>query len=90
VSCLTTANASQPVAAANPARKALYIENPTTAAEPLYVNFTGAASDSTSGTNSSISLAPGGSYVDPPGFVTTEAVNVTSATAGHQFVCKEA
>jgi hypothetical protein len=86
-----TGGVSQSLAAANPARKALLIRNPATAAseniaapEPIYVNWTGAAS--VAGT--SWELLPGESL---PEFlsVSTEAVNVFATTAGHIIIAKE-
>jgi hypothetical protein len=74
------------LAAANANRKVLFIANPPSATESLFINFTSAASTTALG---SIELAAGGSYVDPPGFVTLELVTVTAATAGHAFIAKE-
>lgn len=84
---ITSGSTSQVASAVNANRKYLLLENPTTASEPLYFNFTTAASTSASG---SYSLAPGGSFVMETTFITTEAVNVTATTTGHAFVCKEA
>jgi hypothetical protein len=75
------------LAPANSARKALFIANPPSATESIFINFTNAASTTGVG---SIELSAGGSYVDPPGFITLELVTVTAATTGHAFIAKEA
>jgi hypothetical protein len=84
---VTTGGTSQQLAAANPGRKYLLIENPTTATEALYVNFTAAASTAGS---SSISISPGGSLtMSAATYVSQEAVTVTATTTGHGFTAKE-
>jgi hypothetical protein len=84
---VTTGGTSQQLAPANSNRKYLFIENPTTATEALYINFTSAAS--TAG-NSSISISPGGSLtMTAATYVSQEAVTVTAATSAHGFTAKE-
>lgn len=84
---VTTGGTSQVLAPANPGRRYLTIENPTTASEALYVNFTSAASTSVAG---SISLAPGGSLtMSAATYVSQEVITVTAATATHAFTAKE-
>ena len=84
---------SQQLAAANGARRRLFIQNPATiagqtiaAAESLFINFTTAA-----GVNDgvSIELQPGQSFDTGQGPISTEVVNVNAATAAHRFIAKE-
>lgn len=81
---ITTANTSQQVLAANATRKTWFFQNTSSAI--MYLNFTSAAAVAGAG---SIAVAAGGTYTDPPEFVTTEAVYVACATATSAFVCKE-
>lgn len=83
---VATGAASQTLAASNAARKRLLIENPPSATENLFFNFTSAASTTAAG---SFVLVPGGSYDSESGPVSTELVAVTAATTGHAFVAKE-
>lgn len=83
---VTTGGTSQQLTAANTSRKSWWIANPPTATEALFVNFGDAASTTASG---SVMIIPGGSYSDPSGFVTTQQINVTAATAGHAYTSKE-
>jgi hypothetical protein len=83
---ITTGGTSQQLAPINPTRSYLFIQNPTTATEVLYVNFTSAAAAAAS----SISLAAGASFtMTASDFASTEAVNVFGATTGHAFTAKE-
>ena len=82
---LTTAATSQQIAPANPSRRYLLIQNVSTT-EILWVNFTAAATQA----EPSIMLAAnGGSLVMESSSVSTEAVNVIAATAGHPWTAKE-
>jgi len=85
---------SQQLAAANAARKSIYIENPATAAgqnivaaESLFINFTAAA---TVNGGNSFEITPGG-YWPPSSYntVTIEQINVNAATIGHRYIAKE-
>lgn len=83
---------SQVLAAANPARKQIVIENPLTAAgqgiaaaESLYINFTGAAGVDN---GTSIELLPGGSYISGSP-VSTQQITVNATTNGHVYIAKE-
>lgn len=83
---VTAGAASQQVMAAKSSRTYLMCQNPITATETLFVNFDAAAST----TAGSLELAPGGSVsFHGQSFVPTGAVNVTAATTGHRFVCKQ-
>lgn len=84
---IATGGTSQQVLPYNPNRKYLLIENPVSATETLYCNFTNAAATSGS---ASISINAGGSYErSTPNFVPKDAINCTAATAGHTFTVKE-
>ena len=76
---------SQEALAAGSGRKYLLIQNPSTATEALWVNFTSAAAVDGA---SSISLAAGGSLVFEDEFCPGNAVNVTATTGGHKFCIK--
>lgn len=84
---IASGGVSQQVFPYNQNRKYLLIENPVSATEALFCNFTGAAA--TTGT-SSFSLNAGGSYErSTPNFVPRDAINCTATTAGHAFIAKE-
>lgn len=75
---------SQQVAALNASRKYFLFQNIST--ETMWINFgTAAVSD-----QPSIQVLQGGSFVMENFFVSTEAINVISATTGSKFVSKEA
>lgn len=80
---LAAGGVSQVVAAAAPAGNRVIIFNPTTAAESLFVNSTGAAT--VAGTDS-FEVVPGGYY--DTGEKITNAVQVNAVTIGHVFVAK--
>lgn len=83
---ITTGGASQQLAAANPQRNYLLVQNPSTEVESLYVDFTADAAPGTA-----IELLPGGSLeLTPVQWVSLEKVTVYAATTGHVFVAKEA
>jgi hypothetical protein len=77
---------SQELAAADVSRSRIIVENPPSAMESLFINFTALASTTLAG---SIELTPGSSWGLSPGPVSTEQVNVTAATAGHAWFAKE-
>jgi hypothetical protein len=69
-------------------RAFLFVQNPSSASESLFVNFTNPAS--TNG-NNCFELLPGSSLqMMVNSFITTEAVFVAAATIGHPFIYKEA
>lgn len=82
---ITVGGTSQQLAAANAARRYLIVQNPPTATENLYINFTTAASTGAG----SIGLIPGSAYTMESDFINTEAVTVIAATTGHVFTAKE-
>lgn len=85
---VATGGTSQVLAAYNPSRKVLVIQNPSAQTESLFINFSSSASTSD---GKSIELAPGEHFImDAFGFLTWEAVNVTAATSSHPFMAKEA
>jgi hypothetical protein len=79
------ASTSQQVFPLNAGRSYLMCQNPVSATETLFVNY-GAPASTAGG---SIELAPGASTAFQQQFIPTSAVNVTAATAGHRFVCKQ-
>ena len=77
---------SQALIPANAARNGILIQNPTSEIEPLFINFDAAASVA----GGSIELLPG--QIWPPDQTTvlsSQAINVTAATAAHRFIAKE-
>ncbi len=83
---VATAGTSQQAMAAKTSRTYLMCQNPTTATTPLFVNIDAAAAT----TGGSIELAAGGSITfHGTAFIPTGVVNVTSATQGAKYVCKE-
>lgn len=81
-STVTTGGSFQQVFAANSARINCFVQNPTSASEPLYVHWTSA----TPTVANSASLGPGSSFTCAgPGTVVTGAVSVEAATTGHAF-----
>jgi hypothetical protein len=84
---IATGGTSQQVFGPNASRRALLIQNPNTATEPLFCNF-GAAASLTLG--NSFSLAAGQSfYQSQPNFVTKSSVNCNATTTSHAFTAKE-
>lgn len=83
---VTTGGTSQQVFAANTARLFLSCQNPVTATETLFVNI-GAAASTTGG---SFEIAPG-AYREftGAGLIPSGTINITAATSGHRFVCKQ-
>ena len=87
-STVATGGTSQTALPANPSRKYLFIQNPASQTESLFVNFTSAASTSD---GKSFELVPGAVLqFDTSGFITRELMTVTAATNGHPYTCKEA
>lgn len=84
---VTTGGTSQQVFAVLASRRYLICQNPISATEPLYLNFGTAASTANNG---SIEIAIGGSFSMHGGTsMYTGTVNVTAATTGHYFICKQ-
>lgn len=81
---ITTGGTSQVATNADSSRGWLVIQNPTTATEPLFVDF---GPNHPASATLSTGLAPGGSMSFLAGVVPVSQVNVMAATAGHAFVC---
>ncbi len=82
---VTAANTVQTIMNANPNRNGLWILNSPDSQCEILVNFTNAA-----GANiQSFPLEPGGSYQDPAGLVTTEAISVYCTQSNQQYYAKE-
>lgn len=80
-------NSSQILTVAFLYRSYLFIQNPSSASESLFVNYTIAASTNVV---NCVELLPGASIeMKYPGFVSIEQINVAAATPGHAFVAKE-
>lgn len=84
---------SQQLMAANPARRRIIIQNPSSiagqgiaAAEPAYFNFGGAAGVATAG---SYELYPGASYDTANGTLSNGVVNINAATINHRIIATE-
>jgi hypothetical protein len=78
-------SASQQVFAANPSRVLLSCQNPISSTETLFISVGSPASVA----GGSWELGPGQLFTNPSGVSLTGAVFVTSATAGHRFICKQ-
>jgi hypothetical protein len=81
---LASSGVAQNAIASNPSRKAWCIQNDPAATEALNVRTDGNASGTT-GT----SLAAGQQTCNPPGMITTGAISVFAATAGHRWLGQE-
>lgn len=82
---ITGGGTSQTLLAAG-TRNKVVIWNPVTETEPIFINFTSAASGSGAG---SIPLEPGSMWIEQsPSPVTNEAITVVAATTGHKVGCK--
>lgn len=82
---VTAGGTSQVATPLNTQRDYLFVENPITATEALYVNY--GVSASTTAKNS-IELAPGGSINALGIGVPIQSVNVTAVTSAHAYICK--
>lgn len=80
-----TANQSQQVFARNDGRNYLFCQNPINATGTLYIDYDRPAVVN----GGAIELAPGGSVSFLAAATPIATVNVTSATAGHRFICKQ-
>jgi hypothetical protein len=80
---VTTGGTFQTVFASNTSRTNCFIENPTSATEPLYVHWTTASPT----TSNSASLGPGASFTCAgANTVVTGSIQITATTTGHVFV----
>jgi hypothetical protein len=85
---IATGGVSQLVTPANPQRYYLYIQNPSTATESLFVNEGGPASTVA---DNCWELLPGGNMeYDGSSIIFIGDINITAATTGHAFIAKEA
>ncbi len=75
---------SQQLAAANAARRRLRIQNPSSSAESIFVNYGAAATID----SNSFEVMPGG-YIDESNPASSQAVHVIAATTGTKFIAKE-
>jgi hypothetical protein len=83
---ITLGGTSQVLVGANAVRHRLLVENPSVAANSLYINFTATAGV---GATNSIEIMPGGYYDTGNGPVSGEVVNITSPDTAAKFICKE-
>lgn len=93
-SSIVVAATSQQLMAANPARKYLFVQNPSTltgqgiaAAETLFIRF--GASAATVNTGTSIELVAGATFIMESNYVSTQAVQVIATTINHKFIAVE-
>lgn len=82
---ITTGGVSQVAANGDMSRNWLYVQNPISATEPLFVDF---GPNHQASPTLSTQLAPGGSISFLSGVVPGGQVNVSAATAGHAFICE--
>lgn len=84
---ITTGNTAQQMMAANTKRRKIFIKNPATATESLWIRFTGTAAV---GGASSIELQPGDAWGEAASEgVTPQAVSVVATTTAHAFFALE-
>jgi ABC-type thiamine transport system ATPase subunit len=76
---VTLGGTAQTLAAANPSRRYLLVQNQSV--EALYICFTGAAVQD----KTSLKLAPGDAWESPSGFCPTQACSIIGATTGSAF-----
>lgn len=87
---MTVGGTSQQLMAANAGRKYLFIENPSTEVESLFLNFGAAASLNAGVSPDSIELMPGGMWPNATSnTINTQQVQVNAATAGHKYIAFE-
>lgn len=80
---ITTGGTFQQVFAQNLTRVGCFIQNPTSATEPLFIHWTTASPT----TNNSASLGPGSSFsCGGNNTVVTGAIQVTATTTAHAFI----
>jgi hypothetical protein len=84
---IATANVSQILAAANPTRRYLFIQNLSTG--PLWINFGAAATLSQPSLQIPNGNVAGNPFSMERTFVATDAVNIIGGTNAQPFVCKE-
>lgn len=82
---ITVGGASQAAIPANGNRKGYFIQNPISATEPLYVNFTDPASSG----GDSIELLSGQLLSSDSLVLSLEQINVVAATGAHSYIAKE-
>lgn len=80
---ITTANTSQQLMAANPARRGFSVQNQSTS--DLYIKIGQTATTS----NLSLRIAAGALYESPPQHVSPGVINIIGATAGQAFYATE-
>ena len=83
---ITSGGTSQAAVAADPSRRRLFVENPPSATESLFVAF-GEAATVNGGTPNSYELGPGGVLEFIGDMCPNTSINVIAATTGHKFIC---
>ena len=81
---ITTGGTAQTALAAQYQRRYLFILNPSTATETLWINLVGTATVNGEATGS-VPMAPGQSFVWEDSLVPANAISVLGATTGHKF-----
>ena len=71
---------AQSLVGANSSRKRLFVQNPSTATESLFLRFGGTATT----TYTSLELLPGAAFDSSGGPCPSDAISVNAATTGHQ------
>lgn len=82
---VTAAGVSQTVFAANTNRATIACQNPSSETEALYLNIDGSADDE----GGSYEILPGVLFTGPQGVRMIGPINITAATTGHRFTCKQ-
>lgn len=86
-STVTVGGTSQQLFAINASRLYLFVQNPSSETESLFIDFT---SNASTAAGVSIELKPGAAFeMTSNTFITTEKVTVNAVTTGHKFIAKE-
>jgi hypothetical protein len=85
---ITTGGSFQLIGATNAFARGIFVQNPLSALEPLYLNPV-AASTVSATTAQSIALAPGQWYEDKAEPCIWRSWRISAATTGHAFTCWE-
>lgn len=83
-SAIAAAGVSQLLLIGNENWNYIFIQNPSTAIESIYLGFDEAAAID----DTCMELLPGQFvYFKSPGFMTIQDINIIAATMGHKFIC---
>lgn len=84
---ISAGGTAQQLLPANPGRRALFVENPCSASEDLFIEF--GAPISTTLTSGMIDIPACGNLTMGIGIVSQQQVEISATTTGHAFIAKE-